>query len=108
MSAICNSPTHLIIARAPDDFEEFFSCVVTYRTGASRRLYIITSAVVRDQLGPVRCPAVFTRMKQIFECNDVHIIIKIRYHFSKKKTNRLVKLERLKLTLTVLEMFLYF
>jgi len=31
----------------------FFSCVVTYRTGAGRRLYMITSAYARP--GTVRC-----------------------------------------------------
>jgi len=30
--------------RAPDDLKDF-SCVVTYRTGAGRRLYMVTSAL---------------------------------------------------------------
>jgi len=61
-----------------------FSCVVTYRTGAGRRLYMTSSAdarpvtvrcpdgVVRDQPDTVQCPADFAQMKQIFTCNDVY------------------------------------
>ena len=37
-------------------FLRFFSCVVTYRTGAGRRLYIKTSADARP--GTVRCRTV--------------------------------------------------
>jgi len=77
-------------------FSRIFSYVVTYRTGAGRRLYMITSAdarpdivrcpagVVRDQPDTVRCPAELTRMKQNFKCNDVYINIKICHHSSKE------------------------
>jgi len=66
-----------------------FSCVVTYRTGGGRRLYMISSAharpgivrcpdgVVRVKPDTVRCPAYFTRMKHIFTCNDVSNNIRI-------------------------------
>jgi len=77
-------------------FLRILSCVVTYRTGAGRRLYMKTSAdarpalydavwcpagVVRDQPDTVRCPADFTR---IFTCNDEYMYIKIRHHTSKE------------------------
>jgi len=65
-------------------------CVVTYRTGAGRRLYMKTSAdswpgtvrrrtcpagVVRDQPDTVRCPVDFSR---IFTCNNEYIVAVIR------------------------------
>ena len=65
------------------------SCVVTYRTSAGRRLYMITSVdarpgcvrcpagVIRDQPDTVRCPGYFRR---IFTCNNVYIYIKFRHH----------------------------
>ena len=63
-------------------FLRIFFCVVTFRTGAGRCLYIKTSAgVVRDQPDTVRCPVDFTR---IFTCNDENMYIKIRYHTSKE------------------------
>jgi len=77
-------------------FLRHFSCVVTYRTGGGRRLYMTSLAdarpgtvrcpdgVVRDQPDTVQCPADFTQMKQIFTCNDVYNNIKIRYHSSKE------------------------
>ena len=91
-----------------------FSCVVTYCTGGGRHLYMISSAdarpgtvrcqdgVVRDQPDAVQCPADFTRMKHIFTCNNLYNNIKIRHHSSKK--TRLLKLETLMLTLTVMDM----
>jgi len=68
-----------------------FSCVVTYSTGAGSRLYnfMITSAdMITSDI--VRCPADFTRMKQIFTWNDVYITFKIRHH-SYKETGCLNK-----------------
>jgi len=55
-----------------------FSCVVTYRTGAGRRLYMITSADAgRSPYGIVRCPAVVVR--------DVYINIKNRHYSTKQQ-----------------------
>jgi len=70
-----------------------FSCLVRYRTGGGRLLYMISSADARP--GTVRCPdgvvrdtvqcqADFTRMKHIFTWNDVYNNIKIRHHYSKE------------------------
>jgi len=42
------------------------------------------AGVVRDQPDTVRCPADFTRTKQIFTYNDVYVNIKNRYHSSKE------------------------
>jgi len=77
-------------------FLRIFSCVVTYRTGGGRRLYMISSAdaqpgtvrcpggVVKNQPDTVRCPADFTQMKHISTCNYVYNNIKIRHHSSKE------------------------
>ena len=66
-------------------FLGIFSCVVTYRNGAVRRLYLkhrpvlarapydvvrCPAGVVKDKPDTVRCPADFTR---IFTCNDTFI-----------------------------------
>ena len=71
-------------------FLRFFSCVVTYRTGAGRRLIWLhrpmpgraTYGVVKDQPDTVRCPADFTR---IFRCNGEFIYIKICHQCVKIK-----------------------
>jgi len=51
------------------------------RTGTVRS----QDGVVRVQPDIVQCPAVFTRMKHIFTCNNVYNNIKIRHHSSQKK-----------------------
>jgi len=51
------------------------------------------AGVVRDHSGIVCGPTDFTRMKQIFTCNDAIIYIKIRHYSSKENM----------LTLTVME-----
>ena len=56
-------------------FLRIFSCVVTYRTGAVRHLYMKTSAgasVVKDQPDTVRCPADFTRTFHVQELIHLH------------------------------------
>ena len=85
--------------------------VVTYRTGACRRLNMKTSADARP--GTVRCRTVPCRrykrsaghrtvpgrLTRIFTCNNEYIYIKIRHHSSKETgcSNK-------KLTLTVILM----
>jgi len=59
-------------------FLRIFSCVVTYRTGAGRRLYVKTS--MPD----------FTR---IF--NDEYIYIKMHHHSSKKQQQQVVKIRKI-------------
>ena len=67
-------------------FLRIFSCVVTYRTGAGRRLYMKTSADARP--GTVRRRTVpgrrCKRSTRIFTCNDEYMYIKIRHHTSKE------------------------
>jgi len=79
-----------------------FSCVDTYRTGACRRLYMITpadvrpgtvlcpSGVVRDEPDTVRCPADFTR---IVTYNDEFFYLKFAIIPSKKQVVKIKKLE---------------
>ena len=66
-------------------FLRIFFCVVTYCSGAGRRLCVASvydnigrcsADVVRNQSNTVQwqCPADFTQLKQIFTCNDVYII----------------------------------
>jgi len=54
----------------------------------------------RHQPGAVRCPADFTRMKQISTYNDVYFRIIIRHHASQETA---LKKERLNQILTVME-----
>jgi len=77
------------------------SCMVTYRTGGGRRLYMVSSAytkpgtvrcpdcVVRDQPDTKRCLADCLRMKHIFTCNDVYNNIKIRHLSLKKQVDKI-------------------
>ena len=66
--------------RSSGRFLKNFSCVVTDRMDAGRRLYMKTLAgVERDQPGTD-----FTRISQFFKSNDVYIIIKIRCLSSKE------------------------
>jgi len=88
-------------------FLSIFSCVVTYRTGAGRRLYIKTSADARP--GTVRCRTVPDRRckrsakhrtvpGRFYTCNKEYIYIKI------PPNKQVVTKERLRLTLTVMVM----
>ena len=70
-------------------FLRIFSCVVTYCTGADRRLIWLhrpmpdraPCGVVKEQPETVRCLTDFTR---IFRCNGEFVYIKICHHFSKE------------------------
>jgi len=68
------------------------SCVVTYRTGASLRLYMKTSADARPRTVRhcKRSAGHRTVPGRFFTCNDENIYIKIRHH-SSKNNNRLLK-----------------
>jgi len=70
-------------------FLRIFSCVVTYRTGAGRRLYMITSAdtrpaTVRHRMMPGQRCKPSTTYGTFFTCNHVYTNIKIRHHSSKE------------------------
>jgi len=93
-------------------FLRIFSCVVTYRTGAGRRLYIKTSADARP--GTVRCRTVPGRC---CKRSAGHRTVPSRFHtiFSRAMMNtfiskfaiispnkQVVTKERLRLTLTVM------
>jgi len=79
-------------------FLRIFSCVVTYRTGAVRRLYMKTSAdvvrcpagVVKDQPDTVRCPADFTRFLRAMMNT---FILKFAITSQKKQVVKIIKIE---------------
>jgi len=67
------------------EFLRIFSCVVTYRTGAVRHLYMKTSAgagVVKDQPDTYGARQI---LHEFFTCNNEYIYIQIR-HYSSKET----------------------
>jgi len=77
-------------------FLRILSCVVTYRTGAGRRMYMKTSAdarsgSVRRRTVPGRRCKRSTRHRMVpgrfctnFTCNDDYMYIKIRHHTTKE------------------------
>jgi len=98
-------------------FLGIFSCVVTYRTGDDRRLYMITCVYARP--GTVRWRTVQAgvvresqRLTRIFKCNDGYNYIKILHYqcisLRKQRRNQIVFKYSIKQGCVLTELFTLF
>jgi len=76
---ICNSPASLRIARAPEDLNK--KSVRVHKSDGR-----VPASEYDNILADVRCPADFTRIKQMFTCGDVYIKNYNRHHHYSKET----------------------